>query len=396
MAGLSYRRNGWELRYREPSGVERTERFRGRSTRRPPEAALDRKAEVERDLRRCAHVPREAREVRFEVYFDQWWATRQVSRTREYTDKSRARLHVLPHWGRWRLCDIRPSDVDDWIAGLGQRMGPIAVRHCYTLLRGPIRRAVKDRVIPDPLIDIALPAKPKIRKSFDDVLTRDQARHLVASVADTDPAYATLKTNGRYQALIFMGCWLGPRWNEAIGLRVCDLNPLHAEISFGRVVVNENGGHTFQEALNKTEEYRTVPCASEVMNALLEHIARYCPGTDRERFLFLSRNGTHPLRSNFRRDVLKPALRRAGLGDRHITWLSLRHTAASLMFDAGLTIFEVQERLGHHSPTVTSEVYTHLMRERHTHGRALMETYMHTPDPAAAVTKAARAPKPAR
>ncbi len=29
------------------------------------------------------------------------------------------------------------------------------------------------------------------------------------------------------------------------------------------------------------------------------------------------------------------------------------------MFDPGLTIFDVQERLGHHSPTVTAEVYTH-------------------------------------
>ena len=358
MASLSYRRNGWELRYREPSGVERTERFPGRSTRRPPEAALDRKAEVERGLRRSSYVSREAREVRFAVYFDDWWATRRVSRTREYTDESRARLHVLPHWGTWRLCDIRPSDVDDWIAGLGQRMGPIAVRQCYTLLRGPIRRAVKNGVIADPLIDIVLPAKPKISKSFEDVLTRAEARQLVASVADTDPGYATLKTNGRYQALVLVGCWLGPRWNEAIGLRVCDLNPLHGEISIGRVVVNENGGHTFQESLNKTEEYRTVPCPAEVMQALQEHVAAYCPGADRERFLFLSRNATHPLRSNFSRDVLKPALRRAGLGDRRITWLSLRHTAASLMFDAGLTIFEVQQRLGHHSPTVTSEVYT--------------------------------------
>ena len=137
MASLSYRRNGWELRYREPSGVERTERFHGRSTRKPPEAALDRKAEIERDLRRSSFVPRQAREVRFADYFEQWWAARQVSATREYTDESRARLHVLPHWGAWRICDIRPSDVDDWIAGLSARMGPVAVRHCYTLLRGP-------------------------------------------------------------------------------------------------------------------------------------------------------------------------------------------------------------------------------------------------------------------
>lgn len=29
------------------------------------------------------------------------------------------------------------------------------------------------------------------------------------------------------------------------------------------------------------------------------------------------------------------------------------------VFDAGLTIFDVQQRLGHHSPTLTAEVYTH-------------------------------------
>jgi hypothetical protein len=39
------------------------------------------------------------------------------------------------------------------------------------------------------------------------------------------------------------------------------------------------------------------------------------------------------------------------------------------MFDAGLTLFDVQRRLGHRSPTMTAEVYTHLMRERFEEGR---------------------------
>jgi hypothetical protein len=164
MASLYFRRGAWELRYREPSGKQRCERFAGGTPRRAPEEALDRRADIERDLRRNSYIPREVREALFQDYFNKWWAARRVSRTRTYTDTGRARLHVLPYWGRWRLCDIRPSDVDDWIAGLSDRMGPISVRHCYTLLRGPIRRAVKDQIIRDPLIDIALPPKPKIRK----------------------------------------------------------------------------------------------------------------------------------------------------------------------------------------------------------------------------------------
>ena len=150
------------------------------------------------------------------------------------------------------------------------------------------------------------------------------------------------------------------------------MNPLRQEIVFGRVVVNENNT-TFIEVGNKTEDHRTVPVPATVMDALVAHIDRYCPAGDREAFLFLTSKGTHPKRSNFSRDVLRPALKRAGLADRSITWLSLRHTAASLMFDAGLTIFDVQRRLGHHSPVLTQEIYTHLMRERYDEGRRTME-----------------------
>jgi hypothetical protein len=42
--------------------------------------------------------------------------------------------------------------------------------------------------------------------------------------------------------------------------------------------------------------------------------------------LFLTRNGTHPLRSNFARDPLKLALAHGGLGDRNMTWLSLLYS----------------------------------------------------------------------
>jgi site-specific recombinase XerD len=128
--------------------------------------------------------------------------------------------------------------------------------------------------------------------------------------------------------------------------------------------------------MSKTEDARTIPVPDPVMTALTDYIARYLPDAGREDFLFTTARGTHPLRGNFGRDVLRTAAARAGLTGRKITWLTLRHTAASLMFDAGLTIFEVQQRLGHKSPTMTAEIYTHLMRERFDEGRTRLETYM--------------------
>jgi hypothetical protein len=133
MASLSYRRGAWELRYRDRQQRQRTERFPGPETRRAPEAALDRKVEVERDLRRGTLVAREQREATFGDYYARWVRARRISAARQHTDDSRAANHVLPYWEHWALCDIRPSDIDDWIGELAQKMGPDSVRHCYTL-----------------------------------------------------------------------------------------------------------------------------------------------------------------------------------------------------------------------------------------------------------------------
>ncbi|MDX6197489.1 MAG: hypothetical protein QOJ79_640 [Actinomycetota bacterium] len=377
MASASYRRNGWELRYRDGSGRERTERFEGKPGRRPPEALLDRQGEVERELRRGQYVSREERDTPYQVYYDRWRATRQVELTRLVADDSRAKLHVLPYWSARPLSSIRPSDVDDYVLMLGRKMGPQSVRSCYTVFRGPLRRAIKDGIIANPCIDVPLPKKPDLRKGFDDVLTAVEVDRLMAGLVDPAGGYQGLKTNGRYAAMVFLGAWVGPRWNEVLGLRRCDINPLRQEIAIGRLVVNEISAKTYVKRFSKTSDYRVVPVPAMVMAELERHLVEHCDGSGREDFLFLSRAGTHPLRSNFSRDVVRPAVRRGDLAKR-VTWLTLRHTAASLMFDAGLTLFEVQQRLGHKSPAMTAEVYTHLMRERFEDGRRRMDEYMTT------------------
>jgi integrase len=378
VASVRYRANGWELRYRDRDRKERTERFPGPPTRKPPADVIARRHEVEAQLRSGTYVPREARDAPFRTFFDKWWDARRISATRKHTDRQRADKHVIPKWGSWPISQIRPSDIDDWIADLSKTLGPESVRDCYALLRGPLRRAVRDRIIPDPCIDITLPKLPDISKTFDDVLSADELDRLTAAFRDDTEKYARLRTNHRYQALVFMGGWLGPRWNEAIGLRMCDINPDRHEITFGRQVINQNGSHTFIETGSKTGDWRTVPVPRPVMDALNAHIARYRPDAGREDLIFTNNRGGHILRGNFSRDALSPAVTRAALDARRITWLTLRHSAASLMFDAGLTLFEVQHRLGHKSPTLTANVYTHVMRERFDEGRTRLETYMNT------------------
>ena len=56
----------------------------------------------------------------------------------------------------------------------------------------------------------------------------------------------------------------------------------------------------------------------------------------------------------------EPALKKAGIGK--VRFHDLRHTYASLLIEQGENIKYIQNQLGHSNPTVTLNVYAHLMK----------------------------------
>ena len=64
--------------------------------------------------------------------------------------------------------------------------------------------------------------------------------------------------------------------------------------------------------------------------------------------------------SNMVNRHFKPAIKTAGVPD--IRFHDLRHTYASLMIEQGENLKYIQSQLGHSSPTVTLNVYSHLMK----------------------------------
>ncbi|WP_330896417.1 tyrosine-type recombinase/integrase [Brevibacillus brevis] len=59
-----------------------------------------------------------------------------------------------------------------------------------------------------------------------------------------------------------------------------------------------------------------------------------------------------------------------------ITVHGLRHTHASLLFEAGASIKEVQERLGHSDIKMTMNIYTHVTRTVKEQTASLFEKFM--------------------
>ncbi|OXZ38891.1 hypothetical protein B9N56_02560 [Finegoldia magna] len=71
---------------------------------------------------------------------------------------------------------------------------------------------------------------------------------------------------------------------------------------------------------------------------------------------------------------LKSLIKKYNLKD--MTIHDFRHTHASLLFEAGATVKDVQNRLGHSSYSVTMDIYTHITKDRENKTADIFENYM--------------------
>jgi integrase len=107
---------------------------------------------------------------------------------------------------------------------------------------------------------------------------------------------------------------------------------------------------------------RDITIAPELA-AILRRWKIQCPPCEYD-LVFPTADGKPMRRSVALRRGLGPALRRAGL--RQVNMHSLRHSFASALIARGAPVTEVQSILGHSSPTVTLNVYSHWFRTTHT------------------------------
>ena len=76
-------------------------------------------------------------------------------------------------------------------------------------------------------------------------------------------------------------------------------------------------------------------------------------------YVFVTAVGTPPQHRNLVPRILDPAQREAGLSER-LTWHDLRHVTASRLIARGAPVTYVSRFLGHASPAITMEFYSHL------------------------------------
>jgi integrase len=137
-------------------------------------------------------------------------------------------------------------------------------------------------------------------------------------------------------------------------LRVSDVDLSRKRVDIRRAF-SDVGGRLVLGTPKSSRSHRTVPLPGFLATELAGHLANKEPSA----LVFTTDTGT-PLRlSNWKRKVFTPARQAAKL-DSRLRLHDLRHTAASLMIQAGYPPKMVQEILGHASITTTLDLYGHL------------------------------------
>jgi len=327
----------WQVRYRDPSGVERARNFR-------------RKADAERFL-----VTVEADKLRGmwadprlgKITVGEWLPTWQASRVHlrpstRATSESLLRNHVLPYFGDRRLGSVTPTDVQGFVAHLEEKeLAPSTIRQAYLLVAGLFSSAVEsDLIVRTPCRAIKLPQMSQTEMRF---LTADEVSNIAETIDD------------HYRALVLTAAYAGCRFGELAGLKTHRLDLLRRSLTVAEAL-SEVRGQVRLAPPKTAAARRQIALPKFLVDELAAHLAQWPSGADG--FVFTAPKGGPLLRRNFRRRTWLPAVR-SSVGE-PLRVHDLRHTHAAMLIAQGEHPKVIQNRLGHSSIKVTLDTYGHL------------------------------------
>jgi integrase len=244
---------------------------------------------------------------------------------------------LLPRWGSYRLQDVRPVEVERWLATLPY--APATKNKAKTVLGTVFRHGMRYQwASTNPIALVRCSSK---RVQVPDILTPVEIRGILGELPE--PA----------RTVTMLAAITGMRRGELFGLKWEDLDFSKRTIRIVRSLVDQIEGQPKTEASRKP-----LPMSDDLALALTSWRERtkFAKPSD---WVFASRMsfGKLPYWPDMllRRHIL-PAAKRLGIHKR-IGWHTFRRTAASLLMSSGSSVKTTQELLRHATSDITLELY---------------------------------------
>ena len=323
----------WQARWREyAGGPQRTKQF---ARKIDAERHL---VKVEHDLLVGAYVTPEASRVTLEPYIRAHLA-RQPWRENTRDLAANALLHhALDFFGDRPLGSVRKADVQAFVSGL--ELAPSTVRTVHQHLNLLLSAAVEDHlIVVNPAKGVRLPASDRGE------IVPPTAEQLEALREAAPPWFRTA---------IVLGAGLGLRQGEVCGLTADRIDWLKERT----VRIDRQWSSRRQPACfgppKSASSHRTIPAANSVLAELAASVV------SRDGFVLHEGDDRAAVGHHRFDHVWRQTVKHAGL-ERGMRFHVLRHRFASVLISGGCSVVAVQRALGHSSPSITLNLYGHLM-----------------------------------
>lgn len=264
-------------------------------------------------------------------------------------------LHIAPYIGKVRLADLTPLRVQTWVDDLIRKgLSGSMIENARIVLNGACKDAVRLGVIPhNPVSGAALPARVKRRHT---VWTAEQARKVLALCAD----------DLRMHTYYVVALTTAMRPGEIRALKWSDVNLEKSILTVQRTITKDARGRQVIGTTTKTGRVRTIALPPSTVSSLrklrLDQNERRLKAhrwADLD-MVFDRGDGNLVAQNTVARAHQRYA---AEAGVPIIRMHDLRHTAATLLLEAGTHVKIVSDLLGHSQIATTLGIYTHVSME---------------------------------
>ena len=256
----------------------------------------------------------------------------------------RSDLKHLSAWLRQQRASLCAADEPALMRFIAERSQHLRAssqaRYISTIRRFYRHLLARGRIIADPTLKIAMPAKPARLPKF---LSEAQVDALLTTPSKNTPL------GQRDRAMLETLYATGLRVSELVGLK------LH-EINFDMGVVRVFG---------KGDKERLVPLGEQAIDSLRQFLHEARPvllGSHQSDAVFVTARGAAMTRQAFWQLIKRYALQ-AGIDQARLSPHVLRHAFATHLLNHGADLRVVQLLLGH-ADISTTQIYTHIARER--------------------------------
>jgi len=282
-----------------------------------------------------------------------------------YRYNSLIRGHLIPLLGRTVLVKLQPADCAAAFAVMAAKgLAPRTIIQARAVLGRALREAEVAGLVARNAA--RLTRAPSVRHDEMHTLTVEQARALIEA-AKTD----------RLGALYAVALASGAREGELLGLRWSDVDWDREAVKIRRTLQRMSGAFSFAEPKTASSN-RTVPLGPSAISALRRHriaqaLERLAMGTAWQDgdLVFCTEIGTPIDAGNLLSRMHYPLLAASGLP--RVRFHDLRHTAATLLLEAGVHPRVVAERLGHATPALVMNTYGHATERMQKDATAALE-----------------------